>query len=126
MADLPGEVRHRVERQENVQGIETPLRHTLFISSRDVSVVASRHASHREGMSGRDEWLNAFPGILAGERTKASLTQEELSEQLAVDVQVEQDWEHGRSMPLTRKRLLGRCPAEDPYWSVLIGESKWH
>ena len=30
---------------------------------------------------------------------KASLTPEELSEQLAIDVQVEQDWERGRSLP---------------------------
>jgi transcriptional regulator with XRE-family HTH domain len=55
--------------------------------------------THREEMSGRDEWLNAFPGILTRERTKASLTPEELAEKLAIEVELEQGWEQGRSLP---------------------------
>ena len=55
--------------------------------------------THRGYMSGRDEWLSAFPGILTRERTKASLTPEELAEQLAIEVELEQGWEQGRSLP---------------------------
>ena len=50
-------------------------------------------------MGTHDEWLNALPGIIEGEREKAALTREELASELDLEVEAVYAWERGEDLP---------------------------
>ena len=54
-------------------------------------------------MGTRQEWLDAFPSIIQGEREKAALTRDELAEELDLEVDAVQAWSGEGSCRRCRK-----------------------